>query len=103
MIRAQKIRLHPTPEQTNYFARAAPNQSLCVELGPGRMEPAIRDGREPHRTPAQKTVQPDQARAVSLDLGGHEKCFRSAISGSGESLHRLFRRPRPPPEVQEQE
>ena len=23
MIRAQKIRLHPTPEQANYFARAA--------------------------------------------------------------------------------
>jgi Helix-turn-helix domain len=34
MIRAQKIRLHPTPEQANYFARTA---GVGIDVGLNRL------------------------------------------------------------------
>ena len=69
MIRAHKIRLNPTAEQGNYFARAVPNITFCVELGARRVEPKVRGRREAHGVEAQKAVQRDQTGAVSLDGG----------------------------------
>jgi hypothetical protein len=57
MIRAHKIRLHPTTEQANYFARAAGTSRNARELGAGGMESAVCGGRETDRARAQEAVQ----------------------------------------------
>ena len=41
MIRAHKIRLHPTPAQVNYFAKAAGTSRNARELGTGRVESTV--------------------------------------------------------------
>ncbi len=75
MIKAHKIRLHPTTEQANYFARARLDQPLCVELGADGMGSTVSSGRETYRVQTQEAVQRDQAGALPLDLGSDQECF----------------------------
>ncbi len=49
MIRAHKIRLHPTSEQANYFARAAGTSRNARELGAVGMGSTVSGGRETDR------------------------------------------------------
>ena len=75
MIRAHKIRLHPTSEQANYFARAAGTSRNARELGAVGMGSTVSSGRETDRVQTQEAVQRDQARVLPLDVGSHEERF----------------------------
>jgi hypothetical protein len=75
MIRAHKIRLHPTPEQANYFARAAGVARLC---GIGRWPSGIatmRLGRNPqHLSSRSISTRSDESNSPGR-RAGHKKRF----------------------------
>ena len=75
MIRAHKIRLHPTEEQKNYFARAAGTSRFVWNWALAELNRQYEAGEKPGCVQAQDEVQRDQAGAVSLDLERDEKCF----------------------------
>ena len=75
MIRAHKIRLHPTPDQANYFAKSAGTSRNARELGAVGMGSTVSSRRETDRVQTQEAVQRDQAGALPLDLGSDQKCF----------------------------
>lgn len=48
MIKAHKIRLHPTPEQANYFARAAGTARFCFNWGLAEWKRRYEAGEKPN-------------------------------------------------------
>ena len=69
MIRAHKIRLNPTAEQANYFARAAGTSRNARELGTGGMESEVSSRRETDGVGPKEAVQCNQAGRLPLDGG----------------------------------
>ena len=57
MIRAHKIRLNPTPEQANYFARAAGTSRFVWNWALEEWNRQIWGRRETHCTGSQEAVQ----------------------------------------------
>src|SRR5215469_10824831 len=88
MIKAHKIRLHPTPEQAVSFAKAAGVARFVWNWALAEWERQYQAGEKPTALKLKK--QFNAARAIPLDVGRHEECFRSTLSGPLESLCRVF-------------
>ena len=69
MIKAHKIRLHPTPEQANYFASAARDCSYTFNWALAEWQQQYEAGGKADLALALRTqFQRDRQRAVSLGL-----------------------------------
>ena len=79
-ITAHQIRLHPTPEEASLSATGGRHTPICLQLGPGRMEPAVRrvkgrqTGAETYCERAEEAVPGTAGNGVSLDTGGDQVC-----------------------------
>ena len=87
MIRAHKIRLNPTPEQANYFARAAGTSRFVWNWALAEWNRQYAAGEKPTAFKLKKQFNADQAGALPLDLGGDQKRLRSALSRPGQGVH----------------
>ena len=75
MMRAHKIRLNPTPEQANYFARAAGVARFVWNWALAEWNRHYEAGEKPTALKRKRALQPDQTGALPLDMGGHKKRF----------------------------
>ena len=79
-ITAHQIRLNPTPEEASLAATGGRHTPICLQLGPGSMEPAVcrvqgrQTGAETHCQRAEEAVPGDAGNGLSLDAGGHQVC-----------------------------
>ena len=79
-ITAHQIRLNPTPEEASLSATGGRHTPICLQLGPGSMEPAVRrvqgrqTGAEAHGERAEEALPGDSGNGVSLDAGGDQVC-----------------------------
>jgi len=91
MIRAHQIRLHPTSEQVNYFVRAAGTSRFVWNWALSEWNRQYAAGEKPTAFKLKKQFNAiRRERYPSLDLGGHQKRFRSTLSGPGQSVHRVL-------------
>ena len=68
MIRAHKIRLHPTPEQANYFARAAGTARFVFNWGLAEWKRQYGAGEKPNALALKKqfnALRKDQFRLLA--------------------------------------
>ena len=79
-IKAHKIRLNPTPEEAILSAAGSRHTPICVQLGPGRMEQAVRrvqgrqTGEETQGQRAEEALPGAAGNGLPLDAGGHQVC-----------------------------
>jgi len=79
-IKAHQIRLHPTPEEASLSATGGRHTPICLQLGPGRMEQAVRrvqgrqTGAETQCERAEEALPGDSGNRLSLDAGGDQMC-----------------------------
>ena len=80
MIKAHQIRLNPTPEEASLSATGSRHAPICLQLGSGGMEPAIRrvqgrqTGAEAHGKRTEEALPGAAGNGPSLDAGGDEVC-----------------------------